>query len=210
MYERFERKIGEREIEILKRQTEANLKPSLLRFVVRSAMLLGVFTGLYGISRVFSRPIPGIVIFGILFPIGEFALFAWEMQLNQECRRAARLLKRTIAAGIVSVERVESTSALKFVEHSDEGPTYFFDVGDGKVFCFRGQEAYVIEDPPSTRFELISIPRWRMIDVVTQGDAIQDFHVIDNYDYSQIPDHEGLLDHSFADSRSRFVPPEGS
>jgi hypothetical protein len=210
MYESFERKISEAEIDLLKRRSESIPKPSLSRFACRSVALLVFSIGLYLASRLFWQAITADAAVGIVFLIAEFCLFAFEMDLRQSRRKSAKRVRSAIANGTVHVERVESTAALKFAEHSDEGPTYFFDVGDGKVFCLRGQEAYVIEDPPSARFELISIPRWRMIDVVTHGDAIQDFHVIDNYDHSQIPGHEGLLDPSFADLRSRFVPSAAS
>lgn len=51
---------------------------------------------------------------------------------------ARRARRRQIAIAHVQLLRVEHARVLEHEPHNDEGPIYYFDIGDGKVLCLRG------------------------------------------------------------------------
>lgn len=79
-----------------------------------------------------------IVSLVIGFVVG--VVVAWS--LFQFLRSGNQLEKRDLASGIVEVISVSQPVVIQQEEHNDEGPIYYFDIGDGKILVVCGQWIY--------------------------------------------------------------------
>ena len=70
-------------------------------------------------------------------------------------------LMQDIKKNMVSVERYDIDQVIAMQEYEDLGSTYFVLDRDGRVYCFRGQYLYEVEERglfPSTQVEIVRAP----------------------------------------------------
>lgn len=89
----------------------------------------------------------GFVSFGRILAIGILMVFALKgarvgVAFVRQSRRSRQLTRLDINERTVEVIRVENARLVEREEHNDEGPLYYFGIGQGKVLFLGGQWLY--------------------------------------------------------------------
>jgi hypothetical protein len=70
--------------------------------------------------------------------------------IHDYAERTIPIWKEILADGHVRVQRIRSKGVVELLDSEDEGPSYFFDVGEGRVFCYCFYQGV---DEPSSSFD---------------------------------------------------------
>jgi len=197
VYRILTRQMSERELQIVREQ----LHPSF--FFKFAATLGGIFAGLavlcYGLSLAFKPESAGsnwLVVSSLVLAgwTGAVLLLICGQAVKElVTRRKRRMVVEVITDGRVEVEQIEATAVAALPENPrnrTEGPGFFFDIGEGKVFCLRGEECY--RDPdgplPNTRFEVVrTVKHGVLLGVFCSGHELVPVRQLDkrtfNYDH---------------------------
>jgi hypothetical protein len=150
--------MNERERRELARWFDGRSDATLRSSLKWAAVSIGVALILWPIFRLFMPPAGALGSAVIVASVLAFASFTDYLNRLQMKRRCRPKYDRALANGTVAVERVEAFGVIELQEREYEGPTYYFDVGDGCVLCLGGQRMYSLRDLPwpSTVFEIVS------------------------------------------------------
>jgi hypothetical protein len=100
----------------------------------------------------------GSLIFALFLWLKVAGDIRWAGYQRETRREHFPKLRQILADGRVVVTRVEASGVVELLEAEDEGPTYFFAVGGGKILFLHGQHIVPARetDPwPSTGFEIV-------------------------------------------------------
>ena len=79
------------------------------------------------------------------------------MEERVKSDRAISNIKEALVKNIATVIHCQSDQLIRLDEIEDEGPHYFFQVGDNEILALGGQEYYENDSFPNTDFEIVTI-----------------------------------------------------
>jgi hypothetical protein len=159
---------------------------------------------------------------GMVVCLGVIVLLIVDHWHNAQVERTWRRevlprFERALHDDLVLVRRVQSSAVIEIWQFEDEGDSYVFDVGSGKLLYLKGQWTELRDDEgpwPNTDFEIVRTARDHLfVDIVVYGEKLEPIRSID---HSEIADYDaweerdaiivGKLD-EFADSLIRGKRP---
>lgn len=75
-------------------------------------------------------------------------------------KRQIPLNREILADGHIILHSLQPSAVVELLQCEDEGETYFFDIGDGQIFCLRHLQGGPDNDPerlqwPNTEFDIV-------------------------------------------------------
>lgn len=209
----------------VKRPSEATLWRTLRRigfWLLIFILCLGLSTLLLALpdpARSILMAVPSI---GMVVCLGVIVLLIVDHRHEAQVERTWRReelpkFEHALRDDLVSVRRVQSSAVIEIWQFEDEGGSYIFDVGSGKLLYLKGQWTELRDDEapwPNTDFEIARTARDRLfVDIVCYGEKLEPVRTIDPSeisDYDPWEECDELIEgelHAFADSLMRGKRP---